>query len=155
MLVRGYTAKPRGSVDYPYTWAFRRELKSKGILNRGGGSEAEDGVLGHHAACARSQTARQHQVWVLRAQHPGSAMNLECNRLLDSGAAAFLAGTSSTVGDLVEYTQLHHNPHTPTIYRVSSGQPSGNSACQSGCMRVCSLEVCCCGSKWDLWSNIL
>jgi hypothetical protein len=93
MSGRGHTAKPSGNAENPYTRTFRRDLGSKGILNRGGGSKAEVGVLGHPVACARLQTAQQ-QAWVHQTHIRGSAMNVECNRLLNSDALTSLVGAS-------------------------------------------------------------
>jgi hypothetical protein len=101
MLGADHTADTGGSIGNPYTCAFQMELGSRGISSTAHGNVV--GVMGNSVTCTRALTGfhLNKQSW---AQRFTSAASLARNRSLTTGTAVFVAGMTSTVGNLVKFS---------------------------------------------------
>ena len=97
----GYNADMGSSIGNLYTHAFWRELGSRGILSTAHGNLV--GVMGNSVTRTRALTGF-HLNKRLRAQRFASAASLARNRSLTTGTAVFVAGMTSTVGNLVKFS---------------------------------------------------
>ncbi len=103
MSATGCTIGTSNGVQNPYTWAFWRELGSKGILDRRFRKASED-VFGHPVTRTWTLTGCQHSK-LLRAQCHASVISLAPSNSLAVGTAEFVSNNTLTIGNLVDYSQ--------------------------------------------------